>query len=209
LSSQALDLAETAHQGRWWWWLPPVVWPSDQKALEALIAAALAAGARRFVLNAPWQAGLFSSAKGLWLWAGPFCNLTNPLAVDQLRRLGFCGAIVSPELGRADIEALARWRPLPLGIVVYGDHPLCLSRIKPSRLDMEKVFTSPKGENAWMRVYGSDVWVFPGWRLDLRPYKADLAAMGYGLWVSLLEVPPQGVTLLKRPGPWNWDLGLK
>jgi len=211
LSRQALDQVDARSHSRIWWWLPPVVWPSDETALKALIEAALAAGARRFVLNAPWQMAVFgqTKGKGLWLWAGPFCNLTNPAAFDQLAREGFGGAIVSPELGKADLKALARSSPLTLGMVIYGDYPLCLSRIKPAHLKMDTAFVSPKGESAWMRAYGPDVWVFPGWRLDLRPFKSELAAMGYTLFASLLEPLPEGFAPLKRPGPWNWDIGLK
>lgn len=209
LSRQALDQVNAGDHGRIWWWLPPVVWPTDQAELKSLIDGAMAGGARRFVLNAPWQAALFDGAKGMWLWAGPFCNIANPLALDQLRQIGFCGAIVSPELGKADLAALGRSSPLALGIVIYGDYPLCVSRIKPGQLEMEKIFTSPKGESAWMRACGPDVWVFPGWRLDLRPFKAELAAMGFGLFVSLLEPLPAGLSLHNRPGPWNWDIGLK
>ena len=41
-------------------------------------------GARTFVLNDPWQVALFrGTASALRLWAGPFCNLANPLDVAK------------------------------------------------------------------------------------------------------------------------------
>ncbi len=193
---------------RIWWWLPPVIWPDDEKKIKASVDLVLKKGGRNFVLNAPWQIALFWAKKGLDLWAGPFCNLANPLAIKTLASLDFKGAIVSPELGREDYILLPKHSPLPLGIVISGNWPLCVSRILSENLKTDLPFTSPRGEQAWVRKYGSDFWIYPNWKLDIRAKKDELQKAGYKLFVHLLEPLPRTVKLKKRPGMWNWDLNL-
>ncbi|MDX2446501.1 MAG: peptidase U32 family protein, partial [Desulfobacterales bacterium] len=77
-----------------WWWLPPVLWPGQTRALHELVDRVVRSGARRFVLNMPWQSVLFENRDRLTLWAGPFCNIANGFAVASMKRLGFSGAIV-------------------------------------------------------------------------------------------------------------------
>jgi putative protease len=160
------------------------------------------------VLNAPWQLAFFSMPKKLNLWAGPFCNITNPLAIKTLASLGVKGAIVSPELGRKDYMILPKHSSLPLGIVISGNWPLCVSRIISEKLDAQKPMISPKGEESWVQKFESDYWVYPNWKLDISAKKNQLEKAGYRLFVHLVEPIPKEVTLKKRPGLWNWDLDL-
>lgn len=192
-----------------WWWLPPVVWPTAEADLVALLDRLVQAGARRFVLNAPWQAGLFTHPGKLELWAGPFCNLANPLALDLLKQAGFAGAFVSPELGREAFLEMPRSSPLPLGVVVSGMWPLCLSRVLAEAVDPGQPFTSPRGEQAWASRYDDTVWLFPNWKLDLGGQRRPLEKAGYQWLVHLEEPVPKAVKLKNRPGMWNWDVGLK
>jgi putative protease len=67
---------------------------------------------------------------------------------------------------------------------------------------------SPKGEEAWVRKYGSDYWVYPNWILDIRAQQETLEKAGYSMFVHLAEPLPKGVKLKKRPGLWNWNLDL-
>ncbi|MGD8548248.1 MAG: peptidase U32 family protein [Desulfobacterales bacterium] len=191
-----------------WWWLPPVIWPEDEKNFKGLVGRVLKKGARNFVLNAPWQLAFFSMPKKLNLWAGPFCNITNPLAIKTLASLGVKGAIVSPELGRKDYMILPKHSSLPLGIVISGNWPLCISRIISEKLDAQKPMISPKGEESWVQKFESDYWVYPNWKLDISAKKNQLEKAGYRLFVHLVEPIPKEVTLKKRPGLWNWDLDL-
>jgi len=193
---------------RLWWWLPPVIWPEDEKNFKELVSRVLKKGARNFVLNAPWQLAFFSMPKKLNLWAGPFCNIVNPLAVKTLASLGVKGTIVSPELGRKDYVTLPKHSPLPLGIVISGNWPLCVSRIISEKLDAQKPLISPKGEESWIKKFESDYWVFPNWKIDISAKKNELEKAGYRLFVHLVEPVPKEVTLKKRPGLWNWDLDL-
>ncbi|OQX05401.1 MAG: peptidase U32 [Desulfobacteraceae bacterium IS3] len=191
-----------------YWWLPPVIWPEDESKWDSLIQLALKNGSRNFVLNAPWQTAFFREPGQLSLWAGPFCNIANPLAVKELASLGFSGVIVSPELGAADYLDLPKHSSLPLGIVISGNWPLSVSRVISDQLKTDVPFFSPKGEEAWAAKYGSDIWIFPNWQSDITEKKKELQAAGYSLFVHLSEPLPEKVKLKKRPGIWNWDISL-
>jgi putative protease len=208
LSDQAVKKLPKKLWTRIWWWLPPVIWPDDEKKLKGLVDSVLNKDAKIFVLNAPWQTTLFTHLKGMDLWAGPFCNIANVLALKTLASLGYKGAIVTPELGQKDFLSLPEQSPLPLGIVLSGNWPLCISRALSNDLQTETSFTSPKGEAAWVKKYESDYWVFPNWKLDLGIKRKALEKAGYRLFVHFLEPIPKDVALKKRPGLWNWELEL-
>ena len=208
LSDQAVEKLPKRILTRIWWWLPPVIWPDDEQKLKGLVDSVLNKGAKIFVLNAPWQTTLFTHQKGINLWAGPFCNIANILAIKTLASLGFTGAIVTPELGQKDFFSLPNQSPLPLGVVLSGNWPLCVSRALSNELETETSFTSPKGEAAWVKKYDSNYWVYPNWKLDLRTKQKALEKAGYKLFVHLIEPVPKNVALKKRPGLWNWDLEL-
>ena len=193
---------------RLWWWLPPVIWPEGEEKIKTSIDLALKQGSRNFVLNAPWQIALFSSPKRLNMWAGPFCNITNTLAIKTLASFHFKGVIVSPELSQKDYSLLPKHSPLPLGVIISGSWPLCISRIISPILKTEKAFVSPKKEVAWVQTNGPDYWVYPNWIIDIRAKRDELTKMGYRLFVNLAEPIPKEVKMKKRPGLWNWDVGL-
>jgi putative protease len=191
-----------------WWWLPPVIWPDEEDHISNLANKACKQGARNFVLNACWQTIFFRDQKKINLWAGPFCNLANALALKTARSLGFSGVIASPELGREGFYQLARQRSLPLGIVISGNWPLCVSRTKAQNLKIGEPFASPKGEYSWLARHGRDYWLYPNWKLDLQAHKDELHQMGYSLFVYLNEPVPKAVKLKQRPGLWNWKVKL-
>jgi putative protease len=201
-----LEKTPEAMGRRAWWWLPPALFPDDEAPTRALVQAACARGGRTFVLNDPWQVSLFAGVEpGVALWAGPFCNFANLLALETASSLGFSGAIVSPELAAGDILKLPGRSPLPLGVLVGGNWPLCVARTVAADLQLEQSFRSPKGEEAWAVRYGSLYWVFPNWRIDLRNQMDRLNRAGYSLFVHLMEVVPTTVRLKDRPGLWNWE----
>ena len=96
---------------RIWWWLTPALWPVDEADFKSLIEQLLQKGSRQFVLNAPWQIAFFQNPRKLSLWAGPFCNLSNPLSINEIKSYGFSGAIVSPELGQDGLPFSSRTEP--------------------------------------------------------------------------------------------------
>ncbi|MEE8400520.1 MAG: peptidase U32 family protein [Desulfobacterales bacterium] len=208
LSRDACRQVGKAGGDRIWWWLPPVMWPEDTGKHQKLVQKALKNNGRNFVLNAPWQIGLFRNVKGLNIWAGPFCNAANGLAIQMLETMGFKGVVVSPELGQSDFLDLPGQSPLPLGIVISGNWPLCVSRVLSEEIQTETLFTSPKGEQAWVREYESDFWVYPNWKIDLTTYQGVFQKAGYCLFVHLFEPIPKGIEMKKRPGLWNWDVDL-
>jgi putative protease len=191
-----------------WCWLTPALWPEEEADFQAVIDRLLKKGQRKFVLNAPWQTVFFPEPERLSLWAGPFCNLSNPLALKQVKSYGFSGAIVSPELGQSDFLALPAKSPLPLGIVLAGTWPLCISRIDPAHLKADRPFQSPRGEAAWVTRQDSNYWVYPNWELDLTSFRRPLEQAGYRVFVRLNQPLPPGVKLKDRPGLWNWKIGL-
>ncbi len=215
LSPEVCKSISTGLLSKLWWWLPPVIWPENENLYLEMINLICKQGAINFVLNAPWQIAFFQSfscnrkiGMRLKLWAGPFCNLTNALAIDNLARAGFSGAIISPELGRDDYLLLPQHSPLPLGIVISGNWPLCISRTLAPDITTEHPFTSPKGERAWVTKNDSDFWVYPNWKLDLNANKNTLQKAGYSMFVHLIEPLPRDVKMKKRPGLWNWQVGL-
>lgn len=208
LSERSLQAVSKKDVRTCWWWLPPVVWPGSEDQIKGLIDQVRESGGRRFVLNAPWQTGLIGGER-LSVWAGPFCNLANRLSVSQAESMGFSGVIVSPELGGKDYLQLASQSRLPIGIVVSGMWPLCISRTIAPDMTVDQVFSSPKGEEAWVRQYGTDYWVYPNWELDLRPSRDELIKAGFRLMVRLEEPVPRNIALKRRPGMWNWNIELR
>lgn len=197
------------HPAQTWCWLPPVIWPDNEAEVKAMIDHVVKKGFTQFVINAPWQTAFFPVGKELTVWAGPFCNVANALAVDNLAKMGCHGIIVSPELGQQDYLDIAKTSPLPLGVVIYGNWPLCISRIKSESLKTDVPFASPKKEHAWAHKHGDNYWVYPEWPVDLRDYAEALKKAGYKTFVHLNEKLPGNIQMKKRPGKWNWDVGLK
>jgi len=160
------------------------------------------------VINSPWQRALLPSAGRQTVWAGPFCNLANPAAINLMADLGVDGVIVSPELGRSDYLRLPAYSRIPLGVVIGGNWPLCISRTRASWMDMHQGFDSPRGERGWMRQHDQNYWIFPNWRIDLEAHRRMLLQAGYQLMVTMEEIIPKKMSLKQRPGLWNFNLGL-
>ena len=198
---------------RIWWWLPPVIWPGEEERYQRLLAEAQERGASRFVLNAPWQAGLFAPREGLHdglhLIGGPFCNLASAETAAQFAGLGMEAAFVSPELSGAELLSLPRVSPIPLGIVLGGLWPLGITRILAEEVHLEEPVLSPRGEVAWVRKHGGNHWIFPGWELDLSAHRRELEQAGYALFATLRELWPRFLMDSNpRTSVFNWDQGL-
>ncbi len=192
------------------WWLPPVIWPDEEAACQKAVIEALRNGARYFVCNAPWQRALFDGPlRGdVHLTAGPFCNVANAASVAVLAALGFEAAVVSPELPEEDFLALPRQSCLPLGVVIAGFWPVGVSRHNLVHLKANEPFQSPKGETFWARNYGENLWIYPGWPLDLTAHRPELEAAGYAFFATLDENVPAALPATKRPGEFNWKTEL-
>jgi putative protease len=209
LSAGALKaLSHTVYE-RVWWWLPPVIWPGEEENFRELARMAFRGGGRRFVCNAPWQAAFFESAPEARLTAGPFCNASNPLALEVLASMGFSQAILSPELSGPEYLALPRVSPLPLGLVVHGRWPVGISRIKPETVRTGEPFSSPMREQFWTYEHGQNLWIYPSWPLDLTPHLTELEQAGYSLFVEMVESAPSALGPATRGNSvFNWEVGL-
>jgi putative protease len=186
-----------------------VIWPEEEGRWAELCETAARAGARTFVLNQPWQAAFFESFAGkLELWAGPYCNIANPLALGLLKDSGFSGAFPSQELGREEFLALPGMSPLPLGIVTKGLWPLGLSRAPAEHFRQSLPLESPMGEICYARDLGGTTWIYPNWPLDLSGEEPLLAEAGYQVFVHLQEPPAKAVPRADRASTFNWDLQL-
>ena len=205
------------------WWLPPVIWPDEEAVWLRLVGEALRNGARHFVCNAPWQIALFPAqgrprpetrgperkpareSAGLRLSAGPFCNVSNAAAVAVLAGMGFADAFVSPELTVEDMLALPRQSCLPLGAVTEGWWPVGISRHKLEQIKANEPFISPKGESFWARTYGRNLWIYPGWPLDITAHRPELENAGYAFFARLDETPPPSLPTARRTSEFNWQ----
>lgn len=205
ISSQGYSVPPS---GKNWLWLDPLLFPGEETICLDYINKALKKGAKNFVLNAVWQISLFKTPKKLNIWAGPFCNITNSYTVNLLKTYGFSGAIVSPELDQETFFTLPERCDLPLGVVIYGNWPLGISRLISNDLKTNQAFTSPKGETAWISKHNSNYFVFPNWLLDLSSKKELLEKAGFSLFVNIHETIPPGIKIKNRPGLWNWNLKL-
>lgn len=208
LSRRNLELLDPACYERIWWWLPPVIWPEDENIWRELLDAVLRRKAVRFMLNAVWQKALFPNADKLQLWAGPFCNVGSVSQLRLLKKLGFAGAVPAPELDSASLLALPKLSPLPLGVMTGGLWPLAISRIVAEDATLNAPLQSPKQEIFWAAQNDGNYWLFPNWKLDLSPHGAVLNSAGYNYFFQLEEPVPKGLEMKKRPGMWNWEVGL-
>lgn len=190
-------------------WLPPQIWPEQEENFARAIRELLVKGVKCFVCNSPWQIALFPKGdSSLNLIAGPFCNIANALALEELRKMGYKAAFASPELPRGDIIALPHSSPLPLGFTLAGFWPVSLSRFGLAGIDANEVFSSPRGEQFWARNYGGTIWIYPAWPLDLCAKLPLLEKAGYSFFATMDEKAPEALAGKRRPGLFNWDVQL-
>jgi putative protease len=189
---------------RVWWWLPPVIWPDEEATWRELARDAAKDSPAGFVLGAPWQAGLFEDDPPPLL-AGPFCNVSNGGAIAELADLGFAGVIASPELARDDALALPGQSALPVGFVLSGLWPLGISRVLAEAVQLDETYHSPRKEGLFVKRYGQNNWIFPGWELDLGAQRKALERAGYTIFVHLKERWPKKAQRAERTSTFNWD----
>lgn len=187
-------------------WLPPIIWPDQEKEFAGALSTLLAAGAKRFVCNSPWQRAFFpKNDTVLELIAGPFCNIANTLILEELKKIGFSAAIISPELAQKDILALPAKSPLPLGFVLAAFWPVSLSRFGLTGIEPNEIFESPKGEQFWARNYEGTIWIYPGWPVNLYAKQEQMRKAGYSFFTVINENAPPNVAMHERQGLFNWD----
>ena len=55
------------------------------------------------------------------------------------------------------------------------------------------------------RQYGGNVWLYPGWPLDITAKRQELQQAGYSFFARLEENPPSSLPEMRRQGLFNWD----
>ncbi|WP_018123545.1 peptidase U32 family protein [Desulfovibrio oxyclinae] len=207
LDRSSLQSASSKSAAKIGWWMPPVIWPDEEKKWRSIIREAVRKGAKRFVLNAPWQVSLFTD-HNVELTAGPFCNVSNRMALGTLKDMGFKAAYVSPELNREETFAMLKGTPLPLGMVIRGLWPFGISRILAEGIRVEEPLRSPMNEVAWIRKHGENYWIYPGWELDLTEERRALEKAGFRMFATMREFWPKAVPKPSRTSTFNWKIDL-
>ncbi|MBU1247560.1 MAG: U32 family peptidase, partial [Proteobacteria bacterium] len=110
-----------------------------------------------------------------------------------------------PELSRDEVLSLPRQSPLPLGFVTSGLWPLGISRILAEAVQTEEPYLSPHRESLFVKPYGQNNWIFPGWELDFSKERKELERAGYRIFVTLQERWPKKVHPADRTSNFNWD----
>ena len=191
-----------------WYFLPPVIWPDAEDKWKGLLDYLQTKGARNFVLGSPWQLGMFNPSRKLNLWAGPFCNIANSAYLKILKDMGLRGAVLSPELSRQDYLNLGSAACIPVGIIIQGLWPVCVSRTFASEARPIAVFESPRKEIFWTARHDENYYTFPNWEINLARHEDELRKAGFSLFLHMKEPLPRKMELKQRPGLWNWDQGL-
>ncbi|MCR4666281.1 MAG: U32 family peptidase [Desulfovibrio sp.] len=206
ISQRSVSISRTVAR-RIYWWLPPVVWPDESQKLVHRVHGLWRDGARHFVINSPWQRSFFPEdlSEGADIVAGPFCNITNSLALGEMKKLGIKAAFVSPELSKDEILALPTASPIPLGFVIEGFWPVGISRFGLLGLKPNTLFESPKGEVFFTRKYGENTWIYPSWPLNFQEKRNELLNAGYTFFATLSETTPENMVKTGRPGLFNWE----
>ena len=208
LERATIGQVPTSITSRSQWWLPPVIWPDEDKKYRSLIKEAVKKGAREFVLGSPWQAAYFEDRKNVSLTAGPFCNVSNRMALGVLRDLGCSSAIISPELSFEDIQVLSQNPPVTLGVVVKGLWPFGISRFQTESVRFDEPIQSPMDETSFVQRHGQNNWIYPAWELDLTKEGRALERLGIKNFITIRETWPKAVPRPKRTSDFNWKLKL-
>ena len=90
-------------------------------------------------------------------------------------------------------------------MVLGGFWPVGISRFGLLGIKPNEPFMSPKGEVFWARQYGGNVWLYPGWPLDITAKRQELQQAGYSFFARLEENPPSSLPEMRRQGLFNWD----
>ncbi len=86
-----------------------------------------------------------------------------------------------------------------------GFWPVGIARVGWLGIKPNEPFVSPKGEIFWARQYGANIWIYPGWPLDISSKRAALEEAGYSFFAHMQETPPHDLPTLRREGLFNWE----
>ena len=123
--------------------LPAILWPADEEALEARLAALKEAGLREVYGDNIYAIPL-TRRRGLTLHGGAGLNILNTEALRHYEEEGLASVTASFELSMRGIKSLGG--SIPLGAIVYGRLPLMHFRNCPLRAQIGCAACRARGE---------------------------------------------------------------
>ena len=123
--------------------LPAILWPADEEALEARLAALKEAGLREVYGDNIYAIPL-TRRRGLTLHGGAGLNILNTEALRHYEEEGLASVTASFELSMRGIKSLGG--RIPIGAIVYGRLPLMHFRNCPLRAQIGCAACRARGE---------------------------------------------------------------
>lgn len=123
--------------------LPAILWPADEEALEARLAALKEAGLHEVYGDNIYAIPL-TRRRGLTLHGGAGLNILNTEALRHYEEEGLASVTASFELSMRGIKSLGG--SIPLGAIVYGRLPLMHFRNCPLRAQIGCAACRARGE---------------------------------------------------------------
>ena len=123
--------------------LPAILWPADEEALEARLAALKETGLREVYGDNIYAIPL-TRRRGLTLHGGAGLNILNTEALRHYEEEGLASVTASFELSMRGIKSLGG--SIPLGAIVYGRLPLMHFRNCPIRSQLGCAACRARGE---------------------------------------------------------------
>ena len=125
--------------------LPAILWPADEEAMEARLAALKETGLREVYGDNIYAIPL-TRRRGLTLHGGAGLNILNTEALRHYEEEGLASVTASFELSMRGIKSLGG--SIPLGVIVYGRLPLMHFRNCPLRAQIGCAACRARGELA-------------------------------------------------------------
>lgn len=180
----------TSRQRRFVLSLPPLIQEKDVDYYRAAVGWLVQHGFRAWELNNWAHFDFFADRRGLTLIAGSRFNVRNHAALAAMNEEGCRSCVLSLEITRAELEALAALPAARETIVcVHAWPPLFTSRLLP-RLQEEKPIFTPRGEALIFRKKGGLSLIYADQPMNWLEQLDVLAGLGYQAFLIDLSDGP-------------------
>ncbi len=208
-----------ARQRKLIWALPPLIQEKEVEYFRAAVGWFIGRGFRAWELNNWAHFDFLPERQGLSLVAGSRLNVRNHAAMATLSEMGCGSCVLSFEITRAELEAMAQLPSSAERIVcVHAWPPLFTSRLIPRLLEEKPVLT-PRGETFFFRKAGGFSLIYAdqpmNWfeqldmleRLGYRSFLVDLSDGPHRQFPSVAALmAAAGRRRLSEPHSlFNWD----
>lgn len=179
-----------ARQRKLIWALPPLIQEKEVDYFRAAVGWYVGRGFRAWELNNWGHFDFFPERRGLNLVAGSRLNVRNHAALAALSEAGCGSCVLSFEITRNELEALAK---LPgsaeMIVCVHAWPPLFTSRLIPRLLEEKPVLT-PRGETFFFRKAGGFSLIYADQPMNWFEHLDALGQLGYrSFFVDLSDGP--------------------